>query len=1027
MKKYLLPLLLSICLFPIISRGQTSINFDSDENWTQDEAVSSFKSYGNHSYSEAGIIVRGTTVLRNSTAEQDGFDGALGTYSIRIKNVADAKIEITIPNGGVSDFSVDVRRWDGLPIPNFTVLYSLNSGTSWNSLPNIDGSLLITSDWFTYRGTINSGNENIKIAITNTGTTERIMVDNFAWSPFSSTPTPTITASVNALSDFSYQVKKGPSEHQIFTVSGVSLTNDVVITPPANFEISNNGTNYGTAPINLLQNSGTIAATTIYIRLAANLEVANYNGNIEISSAGAAKRTISLKGMVTSPPDYSIPYSENFTSGLGDFTSFSETGTQKWNWASFDNGCMVMSGFEVESNANIDWLISPAFNFSDLSNLELTFNEAINYLTAYSDVQIIISTNFTDDVKTATWTELIVNGRSAGDNWNFVTVDPVNLNEYSGEASVTIAFKYTSTKTTSTSWQIGSFSITGDESISEEPSNHVHNFAAVDGKITETSIELAWEENDGSVVASGYLIVVSTNAVVNPVNGIDPKNETNLSNGSGNIKVAHGTTTYLFDNCTANTTYNFSIYPYNGVGEQIVYKTADAPIKQATTLAPLAAPIIAPEAGTYFDSVQVSISYENEGAAIYYTTDGQEATIESILYEGPFTLHKTTLVSVIAITNGNYSKMSTTHFKIEASPIVVATPVILPIDAVSKLAIEVSIECETENAQIYFTIDGTQPNKESTLYTESFSIEETTTIKAIAFIEGTASEIATKTYTIETEVIPIEVATIAELRNGSENTVIQYNGIATITFVSDYRGQKFIQDGSGAILIDDPEGFISTSFNKGDGITQLTGKLYNYFGFLEFIPTSNANKTQALTKIEPQIITFNEFKTNFKQYESELIKLENITFNESGMFSNGINYTISNGSETTVLRSHFFGADYIGTAIPRMNVNATGFAVWHFEEAKIAPRDINDFEAFSGLNSFESDTHIFSNASFIYIENAMKPGHSVSIYQTDGRKIKKFNPKSNIEQIELNKAGIYMVVISKNNRAFKSEKVIITY
>lgn len=1027
MKKYLLPLLLCICMFPINSQGQTSINFDSEENWTQDETVSSFKSYGNHSYSGAGIIIKGTNIIRNTTSAQDGFDGALGAYSIRIKNVADAKIEMTIANGGVSNFSVDVRRWDESPLPDYTVRYSIDGGTIWNNLPNIDGSLLSSSDWFTYNGTINSGSENIKIAITNTGKTERILVDNFAWSPFSSTPTPTITASVNALSGFSYQIENGPSEQQTFTVSGVSLSNDMVITPPANFEISTNGTSYGTAPINIFQNSGTIAATTIYIRLAANLEVDNYNGSIEISSIGAVKRTISLKGAVTSPPDYSIPYSENFTSGMGDFTSFSETGAQKWYWASFDDGCMVMSGFEVESIANIDWLISPAFDFSNLINLELTFNEAINYLTAYSDVQILISTNYTNNVKTATWTELAINGRSSGDNWEFGTVDPVNLNEYNGETNVTIAFKYTSTKTASTSWEIGSFTITGNASISLEPSNHVSNFAHVAANITETSIELTWEENDGNVVASGYLIVASTNEVVAPINGIDPKNDTDLSNGSGIIKVAHGTTAYLFDHCAAASTYNFSIYPYNGVGEQIVYKTANAPATQATTLTPLAAPVIVPEAGTYFDSVQVSISYENEGAAIYYTTNGQEATIESILYEGPFTLYETTLVSAIATTDGTYSKMSTAHFKIEALPIEVATPVILPIDAVSKLTIEVSIECETANAQIYFTIDGTQPNESSTLYTESFSIEETTTIKAIAFVEGTASETATKTYTIETEVIPIEVTTIAELRNGSENAVFQYNGIATITFASDYRGQKFIQDESGAILIDDPESFISTPFKEGDGITQLTGKLYNYFGFLEFIPTSDATKTKALIKIEPQIITFNEFKTNFEQYESELIKLENITFNESGMFSNGINYTISNGSETTVLRSHFFGADYIGTAIPSMNVNATGFAIWHFDEAKIAPRDNNDIEALTGFNSFESVARIFSNASFIYIENAMQAGHSISIYQSDGRKIKEFNPTSNYEQIELKKTGIYMVVITKNNRPFKSEKVTIVF
>jgi predicted extracellular nuclease len=172
--------------------GQTSINFDTDANWIQDAAIS-LSSYGNHGYAEPGITFQGTNVLRNGTSVQDGFAGALGTYSFRLRNDASAQLLITVPSGGVSTFSFKVRRWDGSPMPDYTVQYSIDGGSNWESLSNIDGTLLQTSDWYTYNGTINNGNSNIIIKINNTGSTERIMIDDFTWTGYADSQAPQAT------------------------------------------------------------------------------------------------------------------------------------------------------------------------------------------------------------------------------------------------------------------------------------------------------------------------------------------------------------------------------------------------------------------------------------------------------------------------------------------------------------------------------------------------------------------------------------------------------------------------------------------------------------------------------------------------------------------------------------------------------------------------------------------------------------------------------------------------------------------
>ena len=52
-----------------------------------------------------------------------------------------------------------------------------------------------------------------------------------------------------------------------------------------------------------------------------------------------------------------------------------------------------------------------------------------------------------------------------------------------------------------------------------------------------------------------------------------------------------------------------------------------------------------------------------------------------------------------------------------------------------------------DGADIYYTLDGSTPTAESTMYTEEFGLSDTTTVKAIAILNGVSSEVASKTFT----------------------------------------------------------------------------------------------------------------------------------------------------------------------------------------------------------------------------------------------------------------------------------------
>jgi hypothetical protein len=92
---------------------------------------------------------------------------------------------------------------------------------------------------------------------------------------------------------------------------------------------------------------------------------------------------------------------------------------------------------------------------------------------------------------------------------------------------------------------------------------------------------------------------------------------------------------------------------------------------------------------------------------------------------------------------------STDQVPLVDPPVQVEAPVFaIPSGAFTE-AQSVAITCATAGAQIYFTIDGSNPDQTSTLYTSAISVDTTTTIKARAYRNGMdASTVATGVYAI---------------------------------------------------------------------------------------------------------------------------------------------------------------------------------------------------------------------------------------------------------------------------------------
>jgi gliding motility-associated-like protein len=92
-----------------------------------------------------------------------------------------------------------------------------------------------------------------------------------------------------------------PSSNQSFTVLGCNLTENISISAPAGFEISTNASTGFASSLTLTQSGGTVASTTIFIRMTA-AATGSPSGNISLTSTGATTQTVALTGTVNALP-----------------------------------------------------------------------------------------------------------------------------------------------------------------------------------------------------------------------------------------------------------------------------------------------------------------------------------------------------------------------------------------------------------------------------------------------------------------------------------------------------------------------------------------------------------------------------------------------------------------------------------------------------------------------------------------------------------------------------------------------------
>ncbi len=168
-----------------------------------------------------------------------------------------------------------------------------------------------------------------------------------------------------------------------------------------------------------------------------------------------------------------------------------------------------------------------------------------------------------------------------------------------------------------------------------------------------------------------------------------------------------------------------------------------------TPSATVAAPTISPNGGTSAGSVEVTLSCETPEATIRYTLDGAEPTAASPGYREPVKLTQTATVRARAFKQGaNPSEIASAQFTVTPLP-PVATPTMNPNGGTFPGTVSIELACNTPEASIRYTTDGTDPTASSTEFARAFELTQTATVRVRAFKEGASpSEIASAQFTI---------------------------------------------------------------------------------------------------------------------------------------------------------------------------------------------------------------------------------------------------------------------------------------
>lgn len=278
------------------------------------------------------------------------------------------------------------------------------------------------------------------------------------------------------------------------------------------------------------------------------------------------------------------------------------------------------------------------------------------------------------------------------------------------------------------------------------------------------------------------------------------------------------------------------------------------------------------------------------------------------------------------------------------------------------------------------------------------------------------------------------VTDIATLKSSTIGETYIISGEVLLTFQQSFRNQKYVEDATAAILIDDTAGNITTAYSVGDGITNLTGQLITINGRLKFVPESDPGApTSTGNTLTPQTVSLTQLSTTPADYDAELVKVLEATIDyTSGTWTIDTETAITTSDGMFNFRTSFHDADYIGGPIPMVPVDITGIVTRNSNGGTtssyfLTARKATDIvESLNIQENLKSVFELYPNPTngTVHIKMSNNVTTNLEIYSLSGKKVHSEKNIHGIRHLNELTSGIYLVKIGQKNQVATKKLIV---
>ncbi|WP_264553646.1 T9SS-dependent choice-of-anchor J family protein [Flavobacterium sp. N2038] len=271
------------------------------------------------------------------------------------------------------------------------------------------------------------------------------------------------------------------SEIFSYQIAATNLTNDVVVSSPANFTISKDNNMFASSLTFAAADFALNATPTVYVKFTPNA-AGNFTDSITHETVGGTTKTVSLTALGVNPFVQNFDDVNIFVNSK--WLQYNEAGPiNKWSHTTQSRnvnsgiGAVLMNGFS-DSGASKDWLISPRLRLDSFSQIPLLSFYSRKYYYGPS-LKLMVSTNYdgVSDPNTATWIPL--DGKFPDATGTYVKSQYINLTAYKTDHTY-LAWVYETTAGGSgkaAEWSLDDFAVTNVSQYVD--SNPILDFADV--------------------------------------------------------------------------------------------------------------------------------------------------------------------------------------------------------------------------------------------------------------------------------------------------------------------------------------------------------------------------------------------------------------------------------------------------------------------------------------------------------------------------------------------------------------------